>query len=173
MRWSHDQFGPTAPVEFIPVAESAGLIDPLTWWVLDEALAQLKCWRQLLPGLLVAINLSARSLAGTKVPERIKRSLRRTGMEDAVRYRRPAESAVARNIPTTGNLRRVATENPACWPTLCAWLPRKTEPWGQGSIVGCGVGEVLIGRRSTSLGRTEDVWVSFSVGGPVPKGLLV
>jgi EAL domain-containing protein (putative c-di-GMP-specific phosphodiesterase class I) len=64
--------GPIASVEFIPVAESAGLIDPLTWWVLDEALAQLKCWRQLPPGLVVAIKLSARSLAGTKVPEKSK-----------------------------------------------------------------------------------------------------
>lgn len=77
------EFGPIAPVEFIPVAESAGLIDPLTWWVLDEALAQLKCWRQLLPGLVVAISLSARSVAGTKVPEKVERSLRLTGMEPA------------------------------------------------------------------------------------------
>ena len=94
VRWSHDQFGPIAPVEFIPVAESAGLIDALTWWVLDEALAQLKCWRRLVPGLVVAVNLSARSLAGTKVPERAERSLRRTGLEPAALTLEVTESSM-------------------------------------------------------------------------------
>ncbi len=80
LRWSHDQFGPIAPVEFIPVAESAGLIDPLTWWVLDQALAQLATWRQFLPELSVAVNLSARSLTSPDVPERVERSLLRSGL---------------------------------------------------------------------------------------------
>ena len=77
LRWSHEQFGPVSPVEFIPVAESAGLIDPLTWWVLDEALAQLKEWRGLLPHLTVSVNLSARSLATNVVPDRVSRALHR------------------------------------------------------------------------------------------------
>ncbi len=80
LRWSHDQFGPIAPVEFIPVAESAGLIDPLTWWVLDKALAQLATWREFLPELSVAVNLSARSLTSPKVPERVESSLLRSGL---------------------------------------------------------------------------------------------
>jgi diguanylate cyclase (GGDEF)-like protein len=83
LRWSHDQFGPIAPVEFIPVAESAGLIDPLTWWVLDQALAQLATWREFLPHLSVAVNLSARSLTSPKVPERVERALVRSGLEPA------------------------------------------------------------------------------------------
>jgi diguanylate cyclase (GGDEF)-like protein len=83
VRWSHEQFGPIAPVEFIPVAESAGLIDPLTWWVLDEALAQLKSWREFAPDLVVAVNLSARSLAGSEVPQKVDGSLRRAGIEPA------------------------------------------------------------------------------------------
>jgi diguanylate cyclase (GGDEF)-like protein len=83
LRWSHDQFGPIAPVEFIPVAESAGLIDPLTWWVLDQALAQLASWRESLPHLSVAVNLSARSLTSPKVSERVETSLARSGLEPA------------------------------------------------------------------------------------------
>jgi diguanylate cyclase (GGDEF)-like protein len=81
LRWSHDQFGPIAPVEFIPVAESAGLIDPLTWWVLDQALGQLVSWREFLPELTVAVNLSARSLTSLKVTERVEGSLHRSGLE--------------------------------------------------------------------------------------------
>jgi diguanylate cyclase (GGDEF)-like protein len=76
-RWNHERFGSISPVEFIPVAESAGLIDPLTWWVLDNALGQLREWRALLPRLTVAVNLSARSLGSTTVAERVAVALRR------------------------------------------------------------------------------------------------
>jgi diguanylate cyclase (GGDEF)-like protein len=81
LRWTHDQFGPISPVEFIPVAESAGLIDPLTWWVLDRALDQLKSWRELLPALGVAVNLSARSLTSGHVPDRVDAALHRANMQ--------------------------------------------------------------------------------------------
>ncbi|HMK96725.1 MAG TPA: EAL domain-containing protein [Acidimicrobiales bacterium] len=77
LRWSHDQFGPVSPVEFIPVAESAGLIDPLTWWVLDRALGQLKEWRLLVPGLSMSVNLSARSLTTRALPEQVERAIQR------------------------------------------------------------------------------------------------
>ena len=80
LRWSHVQFGPISPVEFIPVAEHAGLIDPLTWFVLDRALSQLKEWRLFVPRLTVAVNLSARSLGSSKVPERVAEALGRAGV---------------------------------------------------------------------------------------------
>jgi len=80
LRWSHEQFGPVSPVEFIPVAESAGLIDPLTWWVLDRALAQLKAWRLMVPHLTVSVNLSARSLSTARVPDRVARALERADL---------------------------------------------------------------------------------------------
>jgi diguanylate cyclase (GGDEF)-like protein len=80
LRWSHVQFGSISPVEFIPVAEHAGLIDPLTWFVLDRALSQLKEWRLLVPRLTVAVNLSARSLGSAKVPERVAEALGRAGI---------------------------------------------------------------------------------------------
>jgi EAL domain-containing protein (putative c-di-GMP-specific phosphodiesterase class I) len=80
LRWDHEKFGPVSPVEFIPVAESAGLIDPLTWWVLDQALSQLKQWRALVPRLTVSVNLSARSLTTASVPDRVARALQRADM---------------------------------------------------------------------------------------------
>jgi len=80
LRWSHEQFGPISPVEFIPVAESAGLIDPLTWWVLERALAQVKEWRSMVPHLTMAVNLSARSLAASNVPAKVSTALRRAAM---------------------------------------------------------------------------------------------
>jgi diguanylate cyclase (GGDEF)-like protein len=81
LRWNHDQFGPISPVEFIPVAENAGLIDPLTWWVLDRALAQVKEWHDLVPGMNVSVNLSARSLTSRRVSDRVIRALDTAGLD--------------------------------------------------------------------------------------------
>jgi diguanylate cyclase (GGDEF)-like protein len=93
LRWTHDEHGPISPVEFIPVAESAGLIDPLTWWVLDRALAQLRAWRELIPGLTVAVNLSARSLTNGRVPDRVDAALRRANMQPSALTLELTESA--------------------------------------------------------------------------------
>jgi diguanylate cyclase (GGDEF)-like protein len=95
LRWNHEQFGPISPVEFIPVAENAGLIDPLTWWVLETALTQLKTWRELVPALGVAVNLSAKSLTGTKVYDRVERSLHRAGMKPGALTLELTESSMA------------------------------------------------------------------------------
>ncbi len=81
LRWSHDQFGPISPTEFIPVAESAGLIDQLTWWVIETALAQAKVWRHIIPDLSVAVNLSARSLMSMDISMRLGDVLKQAGME--------------------------------------------------------------------------------------------
>ena len=81
LRWSHDQFGPISPTEFIPVAESAGLIDQLTWWVLGTALAQAKAWRRLFPELTMAVNLSARSLMNVDIAPRLGEMLQGVGLQ--------------------------------------------------------------------------------------------
>lgn len=82
LRWNHDQFGPISPGEFIPVAEQAGLIDQITWWVLGTALGQAKAWRELVvPGLHVAVNFSARSLMSMDIAERLGDVLNQAGLE--------------------------------------------------------------------------------------------
>jgi diguanylate cyclase (GGDEF)-like protein len=86
LRWSHEQFGPVSPEEFIPVAERSGLIDLLTWWAIDEALHQLKAWRKVAPELRVAVNLSPRTLSSPELTSQVMRSLARWGLEpDALR----------------------------------------------------------------------------------------
>lgn len=83
LRWDHREFGSISPVEFIPVAENAGLIDPLTWWVLEKALAQVKQWHDLVPKLSVSVNLSARSLTNRKVSDRVVAALEKAGLDSS------------------------------------------------------------------------------------------
>ncbi len=64
VRWQHPTRGLLTPDEFIPIAESTGLIGPLTHWVVDRALGQLSEWSLTHPNLSMAVNISARNLRG-------------------------------------------------------------------------------------------------------------
>ncbi len=62
VRWQHPERGLIPPDEFIPLAEHTALIQPLTTYVLDEALAQCRRWLDGGNAIAVAVNVSARSL---------------------------------------------------------------------------------------------------------------
>jgi diguanylate cyclase (GGDEF)-like protein len=80
VRWRHPRLGLLAPDTFIPLAESTGLITALTRVVLDQALSQCRLWRTADPELTVAVNLSARSLTNTELPDEIGAALARAGV---------------------------------------------------------------------------------------------
>ena len=71
VRWTHATRGMIPPDEFIPVAEQAGLIGPLTRLVLDRALAACASWRTHAPDVRVSVNLSARSLLNESLPDEV------------------------------------------------------------------------------------------------------
>ena len=56
MRWNHDERGWIPPGEFIPLAESAGLIVQLGEWALRKACADAAAWPD---SVKVAVNLSS------------------------------------------------------------------------------------------------------------------
>ncbi|MDQ1573174.1 MAG: diguanylate cyclase [Actinomycetota bacterium] len=80
MRWEHPTRGLLPPDEFIPVAEQTGLIEPLTEWLLDTALAQLVAWDGIAPEMTMAVNISARSLQRMEFPLVVTNALRRAGV---------------------------------------------------------------------------------------------
>ena len=61
IRWNSHNRGTVSPAEFIPIAETSGLIDELGWWVIQEACCQLQRWRHQFPAcanLFMNVNLS-------------------------------------------------------------------------------------------------------------------
>ena len=79
-RWQHPVRGLLSPVEFIPAAESTGLIVPLTLHVIDQALAQLAAWWADGAEFPVAVNLSPRSLTEPDLTSTILTILGRHGL---------------------------------------------------------------------------------------------
>ena len=67
-RWRHPNLGDISAEEFIAHAERTGLIQPITEWVLDTAMAQLAEWQRAGRDIAVAVNLSTRSLHDTSFP---------------------------------------------------------------------------------------------------------
>ncbi len=76
LRWQHPDFGPVSPVEFIPLAEDTGDILRIGEWVLQQTIRQLKKWhRQGMPGLKLAVNLSAVQFRHPHLPDLISQLL--------------------------------------------------------------------------------------------------
>jgi diguanylate cyclase (GGDEF)-like protein len=97
VRWEHPQRGFLAPDKFVPLAEEAGLIGPLTQWVLGTALTQIAQFRAEGHVLTMAVNLSARSLHDTDLPATIDLLLRESGVAAEYLTLEITESAVMAN----------------------------------------------------------------------------
>lgn len=71
LRWNHPELGAVSPAEFIPVAESSGMILPIGEWVLRTATRQLQVWMQAGHTLTMAVNLSLVQFRQADFPQRI------------------------------------------------------------------------------------------------------
>jgi diguanylate cyclase (GGDEF)-like protein len=75
VRWQHPTRGLLGPGEFLPVLERSGLMQPLTRWVIREAVRQAASWRRAGMPLPVAVNISPRSLLDGDLPTRVLATL--------------------------------------------------------------------------------------------------
>ena len=81
LRWENPDLGFVSPVEFIPVAESTGMIVAIGHWVLEEACRQAVIFRQECnPDFKIAVNVSIRQLYEAGFHESVKTTLKRTGL---------------------------------------------------------------------------------------------
>jgi len=108
VRWTHPTLGPLPPDDFIPLAESTGLIDQLTESVLAKALRQCRAWQDAGLDLLVAVNLSARNVLNPALPDQVAAALVAAGLPAQKLILEITESSVMgdpeRTVPTLERL---------------------------------------------------------------------
>ncbi|RYV02028.1 hypothetical protein SOPP22_10645 [Shewanella sp. OPT22] len=76
MRWQNDRLGNVSPEQFIPLAESLGLISTFGEWLLDQACHQVKKWQKIENGPeYVSVNVSSRQLRNDVIIEDVKLAL--------------------------------------------------------------------------------------------------
>ncbi|HYM54236.1 MAG TPA: aminotransferase class I/II-fold pyridoxal phosphate-dependent enzyme, partial [Solirubrobacteraceae bacterium] len=80
VRWRHPTRGLIPPVEFVTVAEQAGLGRALTRKMLELALTQVKAWRESGLDLHVAVNTTVADLLDTQFPAEVAAALADHGL---------------------------------------------------------------------------------------------
>ncbi len=81
LRWTHPELGAVSPAEFIPIAESSGLILPIGEWVLRTAAQQWSNWMATgMAPITLSVNLSSVQFRHADLPEMVSAVLRETGL---------------------------------------------------------------------------------------------
>lgn len=85
VRWQHPEQGLIYPSEFISLAEDAGLIGAIDFWVLEEACTQLRAWQDQFPiaiTLTVSVNLSGRQFTKPDLTSQIEQILKKANLSN-------------------------------------------------------------------------------------------
>ncbi|HET7728984.1 MAG TPA: EAL domain-containing protein [Usitatibacter sp.] len=84
VRWNHPTRGSISPGRFIALAEESGFIEPLGQWIIAQACAQMKRWREEgLPLERVSVNVSPRQFRRRGLVEFIRRTVELEGLPAA------------------------------------------------------------------------------------------
>lgn len=80
-RWRRPGTGIVGPGDFIDIAEDLGLMNRIGQWVCGTVADQLTAWRNLVPGLVVSLNVSGRELASPDYVRDLTEILNRAGAD--------------------------------------------------------------------------------------------
>ena len=96
IRWNHPERGLVSPAEFIPLAESTGLILPLGEWVIRHACHDAVRWRQHSgrDDLRIAVNVSPAQFGDPALVRRIRSIVEETGLPPAMLEIEVTESSI-------------------------------------------------------------------------------
>ncbi len=98
LRWNHPAYGAVSPEEFIPLAESSGLICGIGTWVLHESCRQAAAWRGSgLAPFSVAVNVSTAQIRDGRLQHVVADILAETGLPAAWLDLEITESSIMRN----------------------------------------------------------------------------
>ncbi|MGJ7912431.1 putative bifunctional diguanylate cyclase/phosphodiesterase [Neobacillus sp. LXY-1] len=81
LRWNDPELGMVSPVDFIPVAEESGLIEPIGKWVLETACRQLVEWQQMgMENVSMSVNASIRQFQNPNYVHEVQTTLAETNL---------------------------------------------------------------------------------------------
>lgn len=102
LRWESNKFGSVSPAEFIPMAESMGIINELGQWVLSSSCAQMKLWlgQENMPNY-ISVNISGNQFRQGKLPKIVRDTLRNTGLPAEALQLEITESVLIDNTEDT------------------------------------------------------------------------
>ncbi|MFM0755012.1 putative bifunctional diguanylate cyclase/phosphodiesterase [Paraburkholderia strydomiana] len=94
VRWDHPTRGFVAPDQFIPFAEQTGYIKAISQWVADKAIAQCAAWHAAGIDLAVSVNVSARELIQSTLPDMFSALLAKHAVNPEMLWIEITESAI-------------------------------------------------------------------------------
>jgi diguanylate cyclase (GGDEF)-like protein len=94
VRWNHPARGYVSPDEFIPFAEQTGYIKAISHWVADKAIGQCAAWRKAGIELAVSVNVSARELIQSSLPDTFAALLKKHDVPAEMLWIEITESAI-------------------------------------------------------------------------------
>jgi diguanylate cyclase (GGDEF)-like protein/PAS domain S-box-containing protein len=108
VRWRHHDMGMVPPVQFIPIAESSGLIKTIGNWVLHEACLQIRRWHDAgFEDICIAVNLSAIQFRQADLLYQISSVLDDTGVEPQFLELEITESTIMEDIDAASETMRI------------------------------------------------------------------
>ena len=73
LRWEHPERGFISPEDFIPLAEHTGLIQPISYMVMEQATKQCALWNEMGHRMEISINISMNCMHDAKLPADINK----------------------------------------------------------------------------------------------------
>jgi diguanylate cyclase len=82
IRWNHPMRGVISPADFIPIAETSGLIIPLGEWIFQQAINQISVWKNdpIKSHWRVSVNISPKQFVEEKFIDKLKNMVEATGV---------------------------------------------------------------------------------------------
>lgn len=94
VRWDHPTRGFVPPDQFIPFAEQTGYIKAISHWVAEKAIQQCAAWRANGIELAVSVNVSARELIQSSLPDTFAALLEKYDVAPEMMWIEITESAI-------------------------------------------------------------------------------
>ncbi|MGE4219519.1 MAG: EAL domain-containing protein [Alphaproteobacteria bacterium] len=98
VRWNHPERGLVSPADFIPVAETLGMIDKVTQAVFTLATQQIQAWNAKGLSLSIAINVSAEDLYDVTFVDALAKHCRQIGVSPSQIVIELTETAAMRDV---------------------------------------------------------------------------